>query len=115
MLLKTIRDGVLIHETSTLCKITIKDVANFPQLDAHTRSKRQDSLDPPALAPSRLIPSRFRPCRRDWQHSPSPQDSFHASLDLAGDFVPTAGSLWISYSESIFHRPEPLVRAKASA
>jgi len=55
---KAIRDGVLINEASILCKLVTGDVANFPPLDTHSRSKRQNSSSIAISGPLIAIPCR---------------------------------------------------------
>ncbi|KAN0082499.1 hypothetical protein V8E55_008294 [Tylopilus felleus] len=55
---KAIRDGVLINEASILCKLVTRDIANFPTLDFHPRSKRQDSSNITISGPLIAIPCR---------------------------------------------------------
>ena len=55
---KAIRDGVLINETSILCKVLVKDVANFPPLDIYPRSNKQDSKNFAISGPLIAIPCR---------------------------------------------------------
>ena len=55
---RAIRDGVLINEASILCKLVTKDVANFPPLDIHHRSKGQGSSNIAVSGPLVAIPCR---------------------------------------------------------
>lgn len=55
---KAIRHGVLINEASILCKLVTRDIANFPTLDIHPRSKRQDSSNITISGPLIAIPCR---------------------------------------------------------
>ncbi|KAG8221472.1 hypothetical protein J3R82DRAFT_1685 [Butyriboletus roseoflavus] len=55
---KVIRDGAMINEASILCKIVAKDIADFPRLDTHPRSKKQDASSVTIFGSLIAIPCR---------------------------------------------------------
>lgn len=53
---KALRDGVLITEASILCKILAKDIVDFPPLDTHLLSRKQDADSCAIFGPLVAIP-----------------------------------------------------------